>query len=204
MRAALPGMRAWPAALLVLVLAGCSEAPEAVDERPSAASPSSTAAVEAPQPTVEVVPFSFEGNLGTFVHGCVIPAGQCTDPYGTVVAGETDLFIERPGANLTALAFEMSWTSRSPATQELWVGSMVMASCEGCNSTSFQDAHGPSPVRVDIQGVSVPLTADARVHIYVYNPNGFVYDPAVPAYGGGSVDEAFRIEGTATFLVPPA
>jgi hypothetical protein len=80
----------------------------------------------------------------------------------------------------------------------------VMASCEGCNGTQFGELQGVSPLQVDVAGVSVPLHADALIHIYVYNPKGFVHDPAVPAYGLFSVDQAFRIEGTATLLVPPA
>lgn len=167
-----------------------------------------TSASETPRPTaepvIEVVSFSFDGNLGTSLHGCAFPVDQCTDGQGTLVAGNTDLFLDRPGANLTALTFEMTWQAQSPATQELWVGAMVMTDCEGCNDTSFPDAHGASPVRVDVQEVQVPLSAHARVHIYVYNRAGVVHDPAVPAYGAASIDEPFHIEGTVSFLVPPA
>ncbi|HUR24983.1 MAG TPA: hypothetical protein VM327_03085 [Candidatus Thermoplasmatota archaeon] len=192
--------------VVIAFLAGCSDPAATSDGMPSAASPSTSPGppLKTLQPAIEVIPFSFDGNLGTFVHGCVFPVGQCTDPYGTVVEGETDLFVERPGANLTALAFEMTWQAKSPATQELWVGAMVMTSCDGCNDTGFPDAHGPSPLALGVKEVMVPLTAEARVHIYVYNPKGFVYDPAVPAYGGLSLDEPFHIEGNATVLLPPA
>lgn len=198
-------MRPALAVVCLILLAGCT-APEVPEASPDAATSTtnSTPAPAAKPWTLEVVPFSFDGNLGTFFHGCVFPAGQCTDPYGTVVAGEADLFIERPGANLTSLTFETTWQSTSAWTQDLWVGAMVMTSCDGCNDTEFPDIHGPSPLRLDVQDVSVPLSDEALVHIYVYNPSGFVYDPAIPAYGGASLDQEFRIEGTATFLVPPA
>ena len=198
-------MRAAFLVTCLVLLAGCSDPASPEQGTPAADLPSTSAAPVTPAPpTLEAIPFSFDGNLGTFAHGCVFPVGQCTDPYGTVLEGNTDLFVDRPGANLTGLSFEVTWQARSPATQELWVGAMVMTSCEGCNDTEFPDIHGVSPLRLDVQGVSVPLMAEARVHIYVYNPNGFVYDPAVPAYGGASVDEPFHIEGTATVLVPPA
>lgn len=193
-------MRAALVAALIL-LAGCSE-PEAPEVIPAAPTDTSSSPAPVAEPTVEVVPFSFDGNLGTVAHACVFPAGQCTN--GVVVEGSTDLFLDRPGANLTGLRFEVTWQAQSPATQELRVGSMVMATCDGCNSTSFEETQGPSPISVDVQGVSVPLTDDARVHIYVYNPQGFVYDPAVPGYALVSMDEPFHVEGTATFVVPPA
>lgn len=195
-------MRKALAVVGLLLLAGCSEPPAPADALPTTSTSTSGAPTVVAEPTLEDVPFTFDGNLGTMAHGCVFPAGQCTN--GVVVEGSTDLFLDRPGANLTSLRFEVTWQAQSPATQELWVGAMVMAECEGCNDTSFPDAHGPSPIRVDVQGVMVPLLDGARVHIYVYNPQGFVYDPSVPGYALVSVDEPFHIEGTATFLVPPA
>lgn len=192
-------------ALLVL-LAGCSEtpAPEAQSAPDVLATQNEPLAPVPPSSKTVVVPFSFDGNLGTLAHGCVFPAGLCTSDLGvgTVAPDNTDLVLERPGANLTALSFNLSWQAGSPATQELWVGAMVMTSCEGCEDTSFQDAHGPSPVRVDVRDVSVALGQDAVVHIYVYNPGGFVYNDGVPAYAAVSVDEPFHIEGTATFVEP--
>ena len=197
-------MRVAVACLVGLLLAGCNGPPgeaEADDPVDRAGPEGGLLPVTAPLPPVtETIPFSFDGNLGTFVHACVFPAGLC--PTQTVVEDLTDLFVERPGANLTALSFEMTWQAQSPATQDLWVGAMVMTSCEGCNDTEFPDIHGPSPIRLDVQDVAVPLTADARVHIYIYNPTGFVHDPAVPGYAAASVDQDFHIEGVATVSVP--
>ena len=190
--------------VLLLLLAGCSGSPDADagPEGTTGPSSSSTGPVPPPAPSVEVVSFSFDGNLGTSAHGCVFPAGVChTQDF---VAGASDLLVERPGANVTALSFTVTWTAQTPATETLAVGSMVMVSCEGCNGTQFGELQGVSPLQVDVTGVSVPLHSDALIHIYVYNPKGFVYDPAVPAYGLVSVDQAFRVEGTATLLVPPS
>jgi hypothetical protein len=187
---------------LLLLLAGCSEDqsevpdPSVVPTPTTSTGPDTTVAA----PTIEILPFSFDGNLGTSAHGCVFPAGTCHTQ--DVVAGSTDLLVERPGANLTALSFDVTWTAQTPATQTLATGSMVMVSCEGCNGTQFGEVSGTSPLHVEVTDVSVPLHADARIHIYVYNPQGFVYDPAVPAYGFISVDQPFHIEGTATLSVP--
>lgn len=188
--------------VLLLLLAGCSGSPEADAEPAGTSGPSSSSMAPAapPAPTVEVVPFSFDGNLGTSAHGCVFPAATChTQDF---VPGTSDLLVERPGANVTALSFTVTWTAQTPATETLTVGSMVMVSCDGCNSTQFGELQGVSPLQVDVTGVSVPLHAEALIHVYVYNPKGLVYDPAVPGYAVLSTDQAFHIEGTATLLVP--
>lgn len=189
---------------LLLLLAGCSDDPSEVPDPSVVPTPTTSAAPNATvaAPTVEELPFTFDGNLGTSVHGCVFPAGVCHSQ--DAVAGSADLEVARPGANLTALTFEVSWNAQSPATQTLAVGAMVMASCEGCNSTVFDEVQGTSPLRVDVSGVDLALDADTVVHVYVYNPQGFVYNPSVPAYGLVSVDEPFHVEGVLTLAVPPA
>ncbi len=196
-------MRSVVAVVCLLLLAGCTE-PELPDSSlEAAATPTDNAPPPTAKPwTLETFAFSFDGKLGTQVHGCVFPAGICQTH--AVVPESDDLFVERPGANLTALAIEVTWQAPTPATQELWVGAMVMTSCEGCNDTEFPDVHGASPLRLDVQDVSVPLSDEASVHIYVYNPKGLVHDPAVPGYAVVSAEQAYHIEGTATFLVPPA
>jgi hypothetical protein len=185
-----------------LLLAGCSDTPDVADPSTDPGTLTTTGPAPSPPsaPTVETLPFSFDGNLGTSAHGCVFPAGVCHTQG--LVAGSTDLLVERPGANLTALSFEVTWDAPSPATATLTVGSMVMPSCEGCNSTHFGEVTGTSPLRVEVAGVAAPLDGDARIHIYVYNPQGFVYNPAVPAYGLVAVDQAFHVEGSATLQVP--
>lgn len=185
--------------MLVLV-AGCADAPEIPD---SAEIPSSSAS-GSPAPvilaTYETQPLSFEGNLGTAGHACVFPAGTCHTQ--SITPGASDLFLERPGVNLTALSFNVTWQAQTAATQSLVVRAMVMASCEGCNTTRFMELEGTSPLRIDIRDVDVALTPDYRVHISVYNPKGLVYNPSVPGYAFVAVDQAFKVEGNATFLVP--
>ncbi|MHB1260998.1 MAG: hypothetical protein ACYC2H_04700 [Thermoplasmatota archaeon] len=195
-------MRLGAALTLLILLAGCSDAPEeSTGSIPESATTTSSAPVVVAQPVVDTILISFDGNLGTSVHGCVFPAGVCDTRE--VVADETDVIIERPGANLTAVSFDITWEATSPATQTLDVGVMVMASCDGCNDTEFVSLKGPSPLHVEASGLSLALTQDAVLHIYVYNSQGLVHNPAVPAYALASVDQAFHIEGTATFLVPP-
>ncbi|MFA5944335.1 MAG: hypothetical protein WC876_07715 [Candidatus Thermoplasmatota archaeon] len=186
---------------LLLFLAGCSDAPEPADPSPVSSSSTSMAPVAAPEPVVEAVSINFDGMLGTSLHGCVFPAAACQTV--DVTDDGSDVYVDRPGVNFTGLDLEVSWTAQTPATAMLTVGFMVMASCEGCNSTTYPEVTGTSPLRVSLQGVSVPLTPDERLHISVYNPQGLVYNPAVPGYAFVSSDQAFHIEGNVTLLVPP-
>jgi hypothetical protein len=195
MRAALP--------MLVLLLAGCgAPAPEPNSGLSATSSTTGVAVAANPAPVEELVPIVFDGKLGTSLHGCLFPTGTC-DSVELVAAG-SELVIERPGANFTGLDVIMSWTAQTPATETLTIGWMVMATCEGCNSTFYEEVSGASPLSARLADAAVPLTADTRFHIYAYNPRGLVYDPAVPGYAFVSVDQTFHIEGTATFVVSPA
>jgi hypothetical protein len=192
-----------PVLAFAVLLAGCSgEDPASPASLPDAStSPSSTAAaVQAQAPVQETVAVTFDGNLGTLVHACVLPADACHSQ--AAVADHTDLYVERPGANFTGLDLTVTWTAQTPEAATLGIGYMVMASCDGCNSTSYEEVMGQSPLHVTLSGEGVPLTPDAKVHVYVYNPQGFVYDPAVPAYAFASVDQAFHVEGTVSLLAP--
>lgn len=199
-------MRAVLVLALAALLAGCAGKDASLSGSPSmpgSGSLSSTSAAPRPVPWAhELVPIAFDGNLGTTAHACVLPVGLCHTQ--AAVADHTDVYVERPGANFTGLDLTVTWTAQSPAAATLAVGFMVMASCDGCNDTSYQEVTGMSPLHATLSGESVPLTADQRVHVYVYNPQGFVYNPAVPAYAFVSVDQAFRVEGSVSLLVPPA
>lgn len=187
-----------------LLLAGCTGEPAAPTDS-STASGSASASSTAPAPArawvPSLMPVTFDGNLGTSVHGCVFPAGVCDTR--DVVAGASDLVIERAGTNFTGLDLTATWTAQSPATATLTLGFMVMASCDGCNSTTYDEVTGSSPLHAAVSGANVPLDADHAVHVYLYNPQGLVYNPAVPGYAFASVDQAFHVEGTVSLLLPP-
>ena len=201
-------MRVMLALAMAAFLAGCSggdgEPPtDASDPTASTTGPLGAMAVVQAEPWVaESVAVAFDGNLGTSVRGCVFPAGRCEEVEAA--AGVAGVTFDRPGANFTGLDLTMTWTASTPATATLDLGFMVMASCDGCNSTSYEVVSGTSPLRATLSGVSVPMPSeDYVVHLYVYNPQGSVHDPAAPASGGVVVDQAFRLEGTVSFLVPP-
>jgi hypothetical protein len=197
-------MRALVAAVVLLVfLAGCSEDQSEVPDPAVVPTPSpTTAEVVVAEPTVEVIPISFDGTLGTQVHGCVFPAGVCQTQ--AVVPESGDLVVERPGAILKAIDLTATWTAASPATATLHFGYMVMTHCEGCNSTTFGDVEKGSPVIMQVSDVAIPLDEDTVVHVYAYNPTGVVYDPNVPGYAVVSAEQAYHIEGTITIEIPPA
>jgi hypothetical protein len=191
---------------MLVLLAGCSNpvaSPNDVADAPGgSASATSTGPAPPAQPTIEVIPVSFDGNLGTMVHGCVfVPATTC-DTRVVVPEGD-DLSIARDGANLTALELTVTWTAATPATATLAFGAMVMGDCEGCSS-EFDFKEGVSPLTLTGTGLSFPLNQTVRVHVYGYNPNGLVTNDAFPGYGVLSVEQDYHIEGTVTVLVPPA
>jgi len=184
---------------LLAFLAGCSDAP-AADSLPETDSATGTDgpgtdAEANPEPAAPVpmaLPVLLEGNLGNFAHYCVFPAGQCQTHV--VTADETDVLVEHPGSNFTGLDLDLTWTAASAATERLAIGFMVMAECDGC-STAYEGVVGTSPLRATLSGENVPLNATARVHIFVYNPQGFQMLPGGAGYTFTSVDQAFRLEG---------
>lgn len=189
------------ALIAMALVAGCAEPATTPDA--GTAPTSSTAHAEAPAADVaaveEIVPIAFDGTLGTSLHGCVFATGTCESVEPT--PAESELLIERPGANFTGLDVEMTWSAQTPATATLTLGWRVMATCDGCNnSTRYDEVTGPSPLRARLTGESVPLTPDHRIHVYVYNAQGLIYDPSAPAYAFVSVDQPFHIEGTVTVV----
>lgn len=192
-------------AMLVL-LAGCSDpaatTDEVVDTPGSSASATSTGPAPLVQPTLEVIPVSFDGNLGTMAHGCVfMPTVHCETH--AVVPESDDLSIARDGTNLTALELTVTWTAATPATATLAFAAMVMGHCVGCN-VEFDAKEGVSPLTLTGTGLSLPLNETVQVHVYGYNPNGLVTNDAFPGYGVVSVEQDYHIEGTVTVLVPSA
>lgn len=197
-------MRALVALVLAsALLAGCSDQPPAAtdDVPPTSMTGSDTPLTAPAAPKTEILPVDFDGSLGTILHGCIFPVGLC--PTHTVTPESSDLFIERPGANLTGLDVVITWTAQTPATATLAFGAMVMGDCEACD-VEFAEPEGPSPIRIQVDGLALPLNETVRIHIYAYNPQGIVTNPSVPGYVVASAEQAFHIEGTATFLVPPA
>ena len=193
-------------AAVALLLAGCSDAPSG--EAGGTTGPSTMtgspgldpdAAPRAPIPVS--LPVLLDGNLGSYAHYCVFPAGHC-DTH-VAAAGETDVVVEQAGANFTGLDLNLTWESQAPATDELVLGFMVMAECEGCD-TVYEEVRGTSPLRATLAGENVPLNDTAVVHIYVYNPNGFQMLPGGAGYTLASVDLPFHLEGTVRVAVPAA
>jgi hypothetical protein len=192
--------------LAATALAGCSGggSPEADSSLPgsSGSSSSTSGAMAMARPwTAEMVPVSFDGNLGTNAAACVFPVGACEAQQ--VAPSKTQVDLDRPGVNFTGLDLTVTWTAQTPATATLTAGFMVMATCDGCNSTFYDEVSGTSPLHVSLSGESVPLAEDRQFHFYVYNQQGFVFNPAVPAFAFASVDQAFHVEGAVSLLVPP-
>jgi uncharacterized protein YceK len=198
-------MRVVAVVAMVVLLAGCTGEPPASTEPSPTASGSASSSSAAPAQARAWVPsemaVTFDGNLGTSLHGCVFPAGLCDTM--AVTTDSSDLTVERAGTNFTGLDLTVTWTAQSPATATLTLGFMVMASCDGCNSTVYDEVTGTSPLHAAVSGANVPLDADHALHVYLYNPQGLVYDPAVPGYAFVSVDQAFHVEGTVSLLLPP-
>ena len=190
---------------VALLLAGClgDEPADPTGPMSTSSGPASSSSAPAQSSAwvASEMPVSFDGNLGTSAHGCVFPLGLCNTTAVTKPA--SDLYVDRPGTNFTGLDLTVTWAAQSPATATLTLGFMVMASCDGCNSTTYDEVSGPSPLRATLSGANVPLDAGHVVHLYLYNPQGLVYNPSVPGYAFVSVDQAFHVEGTVSLLLPP-
>lgn len=138
------------------------------------------------------LPVLLDGNLGTFAHYCVFPAGHCETHE--VKPGVIDIEIAHPGSNFTGLDVNLTWTSSSPVNDELVLGFMVMGDCEGCDQ--FEDeVRGTSPLRAQVSGERIPLNESTVVHFYVYNPKAFQMLPGGAGYTFSSVDDEFQLEG---------
>lgn len=185
------------AAALVLV-AGCSNPGNSSPEPTTSSSTTSTGPAQAPQFKELVVPIQLSGNLGNFVHGCVFPAGQCVTQ--DLSASNNDVLINQPGANLTSLQLNLTWTA-SPTTQQLGIGSMAMANCSGCPSMDLAETAGTSPLRHEWSG-QVLLNESLQLHIYVYDPDAFQLAPGGAGYTYVTTEQDFVLEGVARFLIP--
>lgn len=188
------------ALLVLLLLAGCADPPAADVPEASTATQAPAATMDNATPAAPLplsVPVNLDGNLGSFVHYCVFPAGQCDTQEA--IPGNADVYFEHAAANFTGLDLNLTWTASSPATQTLALGFMVMADCPGC-STSYEEVTGTSPLHASLSGEKVPLNATARVHIYVYNPTSFQLLPGGAGYTFTSVDEAFNLAGRIDIL----
>lgn len=165
---------------------------------------SSTGGSQDPTPAPPVamtLPVELDGNLGSFVHYCAFPAGRC-DTH-VVTPDQTDVVIEHAGANFTGLDVNLTWTSSSPATDELALGFMVMSTCDGCEDVFEDEVRGTSPLRATLSGMAVPLNETTVVHLYVYNPKSFQMVPGGVGYTFASVDMDFRLEGTVHVVMQP-
>lgn len=199
-------MRATACIVALVLLAGCSDPPSADGPGgPSTSTPTGGATTggngTAALPVTMVLPVLLDGNLGSYAHYCVFPAGQCDTQV--VTAGETDVIVEHAGSNFTGLDVNLTWTSTGPATDELALGFMVMSTCEGCSDPFEDEVRGPSPLRATVAGKDLPLNGTSVVHLYVYNPSGFQLLPGGAGYTLTSVDLEFRLEGTVHVAMAP-
>lgn len=152
---------------------------------------------KAPQYEEKVVPVSFEGTLGNQAAGCSYDAQTCFDSEDHNPSGRSsDYYHEEPGATWVAADLTMTWDSPSPATDSLVLGVMRM----GDNSTSVANQEGTSPNTVQDDDMDLMLDENNLIHIYVYNGDGF--HSAEQGYAYLSPNQAFKIEGTLTLMVP--
>lgn len=193
-------MRALSLLVLVALVAGCSDPGSPTSNPTSSSSSTSAAPVAVPQFKELVVPVQLSGKLGNFVHGCAFPAGECFTQELSI--GDSDVLINQPGANLTSLHLNLTWTASSPATQQLGVGSMAMASCQGCAGTNLVETEGASPLRHEWSGSAILLNESLQLHIYVYDPDAFQLLPGGAGYTYITTEQEFMLEGVARFLVP--
>lgn len=192
-------MRVAGVLLAFILVAGCSDPANPTPESSTSSSSTSGAPVTTPQFKELVVPIQLSGNLGQFVHGCVFPAGQCATQE--LSPSSNDVLVNQPGANLTSLQLNLTWTTASAATAQLGIGSMAMTSCDGCPSMELADSTGASPLRHEWSG-QVLLNESLQLHIYVYDPDAFQLLPGGAGYAYVTTEQDFVLEGTARFLVP--
>ncbi len=181
------------AIVVLILLAGCTstDPPEDPIQEPAAEA-------DAPAPVVNVTqaihPVDWQGNLGTQVTTCGLLFGDCTRVE--ILPDETDLYFERPGANLTAIDLAMTWQSGGPATDVLALEIMIMAKTDDCESRMLDGVEGRSPLELSVSDLDEPLRSCEEVHAYVYNPNTWVSVNA--AFVGTNIDQSFTVDGTLT------
>lgn len=112
-----------------------------------------------------------------------------------VFEGETEREFGDLSGIITATAVRIEWAATSPGTQRLGVGIMTMwRECDDCEPVEFGSAYGPSPLTIDLAGLSVPLDERGVLHVYAY--------PLSTADEAGYVvvsnDQPFTVRGTVT------
>ncbi len=107
---------------------------------------------------------------------------------------QADQIIASKGNRLVNASLEMTWTAASPATAELILGFMVMATDSVCPFQPIVETRGTSPLRVELPTLNHSLDGDCVVHLYVYNPSTVVYQP--PLYVYATPAQEFTVKGT--------
>lgn len=190
-------MRFLALAVAALLLAGCSDSsePESDTDADLTSGLDAEPAPEAAEPARSRVAVELDGNLGTWFYACEYQTtGVCQGQQ--TMAGETDLYLEQPGATLVGAKLTLTWSATSPATDTLGLGLMRM----GDNTTLVQNVEGTSPLTINVTDLDLLLDEDNLVHVYVYNVRGFVHNP--PVVGYATVDQEFSLDGALTMRSP--
>lgn len=182
--------------VVALVLAGCAGS----DPAPSATPSATPSASDLPRPGAGlagddpyVIGFALQGDLGPDAATCVYAAACAPE----VVDGNNDVLADLKGGNLTSFSVNLTWTASSEATRVLGLGVMVMQDCESCNGTTLAEVTGPSPLLVSQTGLSVPVSAGMKLHLYLWNPQSFG-DAAGQGFVYATPGQPFALVGNAT------
>lgn len=149
---------------------------------------------------VSVIPFTFEGNVGSGATGCIDPPGECASI--PVSQADSSLVFEDLVGLLEGGEILLTWEPASPATSSLSAGFMVMGGGEECASVSLAEAEGASPLTLQVAAMPRAFCADEVLHLWVA---GTQWAQQGPAYYQVDVEQPFAAEGSLSVRVgePP-
>lgn len=199
-------------AVAVFLLAGCSSPSATLSSvtagtKTTCADASMHPASCAPQnqtkkarvPVTTVLNLTEDGMLATTAGTCIFVVPTCqfqstgTDKSGFSVTGT---------GNVTGMSVTVEWTATTAATDTfaLSVALWPCETCQGDNYTFLGGVEGKSPLTLALTSVATPLDATNRIHLFVYNSKGTVYNPSVPGYAYATGDQAFKIKALTTVV----
>ncbi|HUR62490.1 MAG TPA: hypothetical protein VM286_09035 [Candidatus Thermoplasmatota archaeon] len=157
--------------------------------------------VKAHVPVAKAVNLTADGMLARTVGGCIfVPTPQCQ--FQSTGTDKSEFDLEMKG-NLTGLVATITWTAATPATDTLAL-SAALFPCDGCpgHGTFLGEATGTSPLKLTIPASTpaVQLNATNRLHFFVYNSKGAVFNEQVPGHAYVTDEQAFKIDAVANLL----
>lgn len=200
-------------AVALFLLAGCSSSPAEVPAPTGQAREAKQLCVDkefrpvecAPAnatkrvPTTTVLNLTEDGMLVTTAGTCVFVVPTCQFQS---TGGDKSAFSQAGIGNITGISITIEWTATTPATDTLAL-SVGLWPCETCTSGNYTDlgaTKGMSPLTLTLGSVATPLDATNRIHLFVYNSKGTVYDPNVPGYAYATSDQAFKVKALTTVV----